>query len=254
MRRALAVTSLVGIMAAAPAARAQDAPRPAAAQPPAKPSPFSGDVSLGFGLTSGNKDTATFNGSYEVKFDPRTRNVVKSSGLFLYGKTDGELTTEQYRLAVRDEYTFDKRAFVFGELHYLHDRFKGIKYLFAPAAGAGYKIIDGKARILAVSGGVGGVFEQDYDVPITKTGAVTFEEKFTWKFSKSAAVGQSFSTLWDIKDFGDGLYLLGVNLTAALIGRAQLKVEALDSYKSRPPQPALQQNDVTFITGIVLKF
>ena len=49
-------------------------------------------------MTSGNTDTTSFNGSYEVKFDPKTRNVVKSNGLFLYGKTNGTLATEQYRI------------------------------------------------------------------------------------------------------------------------------------------------------------
>ncbi len=82
-------------------ARAQ---APAASAPTPPPSALSGNVSVGLGITSGNTDTATFNGSYEVKFDPKTRNVVKSNGLFLYGKTNGTLSTEQYGLLVRDEY------------------------------------------------------------------------------------------------------------------------------------------------------
>ncbi len=162
--------------------------------------------------------------------------------------------TSSTRLWVRDEYTVDTRAFVFAEVRYLHDRFKGIRYLVASTAGGGYKIVNEKRTTLSVSAGVGGAWEQDYDVGMSKTGAVTFEEKFSRKLSSAAAIGQSFSTLWDIADFGDGLYLLGVNLTSTLVGKAQLKVEALDSYKTRPSSPTLVRNDVTFITSIVYKF
>jgi hypothetical protein len=83
---------------------------------------------------------------------------------------------------------------------------------------------------------------------------VSFEEKLTYKLSSSAAVGQSVSALWHIGDFGNGLYLVGVNLTSTLVGRAQLKVEALDSYRTRPPLPTLKRNDVALLMGIIFKF
>ena len=112
-----------------------------------------------FGVYAMQLDTVTFNGSYEVKFDPKTRNVVKSNGLFLYGKTNGTLSTEQYGLLIRDEYSLGPRTFVFGELRYLHDRFKGISYLLSPTVGAGYKVVDEKNMTLSLSAGVGAVSE-----------------------------------------------------------------------------------------------
>lgn len=222
---------------------------------PAAPTPaVTGNVSLGLGVTAGNKDTSNLNAGYEFKYDPKTKNVVKSTGLFLYGKTDGDLTTEQYGLSARDEYSLTPRAFVFGEGKYLHDRFKGIESLFAPTAGAGYKLMDSKATQLSVSAGLGGVWEKDYGLDSRSSGAVSFDEKLTQKLSESSSVGQSFSALWNIGDFGDALYLFGANLTATVVGRAALKLELLDTYKVRPPQPDLQSNDVSFITSIVYKF
>jgi hypothetical protein len=35
----------------------------------------------GLALTSGNTDTSTVNASYDITYDPQTRNVVKSDGL-----------------------------------------------------------------------------------------------------------------------------------------------------------------------------
>ncbi len=114
--------------------------------------------------------------------------------------------------------------------------------------------MDEKNTTLSLSAGVGSVSERDYGLDTRTTGAVSFEERFSRKLSASATVGQSVSALWDISAFGNGLYLVGVNLTSTLVGRAQLKVEVLDTYKTRPPLPTLKRNDVALLTAIVLKF
>ncbi len=143
---------------------------------------------------------------------------------------------------------------MFGEVRYLHDRFKGISYLLTPTAGVGYKVVDTKATTLSISGGLGGVWEKDYDLDLKTNGAVSLDEKLSHKLSASASLNQSFAALWNIGDFGDGLYIFGVNLTATVVGKAQIKLELLDTYKAQPPLPTLQSNDVSFIAGIVYKF
>jgi|WetSurMetagenome_2_1015567.scaffolds.fasta_scaffold155786_2 putative salt-induced outer membrane protein YdiY len=146
------------------------------------------------------------------------------------------------------------RAFTFADVRYLHDRFKGIEHLLSPTAGVGHKVVDTKPTTLAVSGGVGMIWEQDYGVDSRSSGAVDVDEKFTQALAGATTFGQSFSALWTMSDFGDALYTFGVNVTASLVGKAQLKVELLDTYKTRPPLATLQSNDVNFITSIVYKF
>jgi putative salt-induced outer membrane protein YdiY len=231
---------------------------PGGAQTPAAgstpPDPMTGNVTFGLALTSGNKDTTTFNAGYEFKYDPKTKNVVKSTGLFLYGKSDGELTAEQYGLMFRDEYSVSPRAFVYGEFRYLHDKFKGIDYLLSPTGGAGYKLVDVPKTSLAVSAGVGFVSEKDTGFDLTTDGAVTFDEKLTHKLSDTATVGQTFAALWKTSDFGDALYGFGVNLAATITSHALLTVELRDTYKVKPPDPTLKKNDVTLIMGASYKF
>jgi len=224
---------------------------PAAAPPPG---PISGNVSIGLALTNGNKDTTTFNGGYEFKYDPKTKNVFKSAGLLLYGKSDGEKTAEQFGLTFRDEYALTPRAFVYGDFRYLHDRFKGIEYLLSPTGGAGYRVVNLPATSLVVSAGLGAVSEKDYGFDLHTTGAVTFDEKLTQKLTSTATAGQSFAALWKTSDFGDALYAFRVNLAAGITSQAELKVELIDTYKNKPPDPALQKNDVTLIMGLVYKF
>ena len=246
---------LAAVLSASPLLAQAPAQAPPCTPPPEPPPPaFTGNISFGLGITSGNKDTTNVNAGYEFKYDPKTKNVLKSAGLFLYGKTDGEVSNETYGLSARDEYSFSPRAFVFGDVKYLHDRFKGIQSLISPTAGVGYKIVDNKATALSVSGGLGAVWEKDYDVESKTTGAASFDEKFTQNLSASASVGQSFSALWNVGDFGDALYLFGANIAASVVGKAQIKLELLDTYKTRPPLPTLKSNDVNFITSIVYKF
>jgi putative salt-induced outer membrane protein len=245
---------LVGALLVAAPAIAQ-APPPATA-PPAPPPPpvLSGNVSFGLGITSGNSDTTNINAGYEFKYAPPGPNVVKSSGLLLYGKTDGVVSTEQYGLSIRDEYSLNPRTFVFGEARYLHDRFKGIEYVISPTGGLGYKVVAQPKTELSVSGGFGGFWEKDYDVDRRTCGAVTFEEKLTVKPSPTVSIGESVNALWNIKDFGDGLYVFRANLAAGLVGNMQLKIELADTYKTKLPPAIEKKNDVTLIMALVYKF
>jgi len=226
----------------------------AQAPPPPPPKAVTGNVSIGFALTNGNKDTSTFNASYEVTHDPKTKNVVKSSGLFLRGQSDGQRTAEQFALVGRDEYTVSKRAFAFGELRYLHDKFKEISYLLSPTAGVGYRFVDTAATVLSTSAGVGGAWEKNPGRDVRASGAVTAEEKLSRKLSPTATATQSISALWKTTDFGDALYTFGAGIAVSIVSQAQLKVEMLDTYKNQPPNQAVKKNDVAILMGVVYKF
>jgi len=227
-------------------------PNPAASSP--KPPALTGNVSFGLGLTNGNRDTTNFNGGYELKYTPSPRNAVKSSGLLLFGETEGVRSNEQYGLNVRDEFTPDTRVFLYGEFRYLHDRFKGVDYLISPTAGVGYKIVDQRGATLFVSTGVGGAWEKDTGSHFRRSGAVTFDQKLTVRLTRTASVAQSFYALWNITDIHDGLYVFRASVTAALAGRMQLKLEVADTYKTKVPPATLQSNDVALIASVVYRF
>jgi putative salt-induced outer membrane protein YdiY len=227
-------------------------PAPTAPAPP--PKPLTGNVSFGLALTSGNNDTSSVNASYEVVHDPRAKNVIRSSGLLLRGTTGGNLTAEQYALTGRDEYSFSKRTFAFGELRYLHDRFKDISYLLSPAVGAGYRFIDTAPTVLSALAGAGAVWERDTGRRLSTSGAVTAEQKLSHAFSKTATVTESVSGLWKTNDFADALYTFSAGLAVSIVSQAQLKVEVLDTYKNKPPSANVKKNDVALITGVVYKF
>lgn len=242
--KSVGVASIVSVLAPV-AARAQ-----APAGPP--PSPWTQTASAGFALTSGNKDTSTLNVGFEVGYDPKARNLLKSDGLFLRGKTEGVLSTDRLSLNGRDEYKLSSRSYTFAQMQYLGDQFKNIDYLVSPAAGLGLRLAETPQMRVSLDVGVGGVWEKPIGGDVRTSGAVTVGEKATRQLSKSASVGQSFTALYKTNDVSDSLYTFGANIAASVTSRTQLKVELLDTYKNRAAA-SFKKNDVAVIVGMVFK-
>jgi putative salt-induced outer membrane protein YdiY len=204
-------------------------------------------------MTSGNSDTISTNAAYDVTYDPKTRNIVKSDGLFLRARTEGELTANRLGFNVRDQYMLTPRLYVFGQNQYLRDEFKEIDYLLAPTAGVGYKLFDTPATKLDVDGSVGGVWEKNPGADVHSSGALATGEKLVQTLTANTTLTQTFTGLWKTADLEDALFTLGVSVAASMSTRIQLKVEALDTYKNKPPLPTVQKNDVAVLMAIVYK-
>ncbi|MBI4886883.1 MAG: DUF481 domain-containing protein [Acidobacteria bacterium] len=229
-------------------------PSPATAQAPS-PAPKTWTVAAGAGLalTSGNADTSTVNASYDITYDPHTRNVVKSDGLVIRGTTEDTVSADRLGLNARDELRLNDRAYVFGQNQYLRDRFKRIDYLIAPAGGIGYKLVETSRTKLAVDGGVGGVWEKNPGADVAGSGALTLGEKLAQTLTATTSLTQSFSGLWKTTDVEDALHVFSIGLAAAMSTRTQLKVELLDTYKNKPLLATVQKNDVAVLVEVVYK-
>jgi putative salt-induced outer membrane protein len=223
-----------------------------AAPPPEPTSPWVTSATAGLALTSGNKDTSTVNLGYDIIYDPKTKNVVKSQGLFLRGKTDGDLTVDRLALNARDEYQLRQRMYAFGQLQYLQDQFKDIDYLVAPTVGLGYRLIDTEPTKLSVDAGVGGVWEKPLIGDVKTSGAITWAEKFSHQLSAVAIINESLTALYKTSDFDDSFYTFGASVATIITQHTQLKVEFLDTYKHLVAPP-IQKNDVAVIVGMVFK-
>ena len=210
-------------------------------------------ASAGLALTSGNSDTISTNAAYDITYDPQRRNIVKSDGLFLRARTDGDLTANRLGFNVRDQYKLNPRLYVFGQNQYLKDEFKNIDYLLAPTGGLGYKVLDTMATKLDVDGSVGAVWEKNPGVDVNSSGALAAGEKLVQTLTANTTLTQTFTGLWKMDDFEDALFTLGVSIAASMSARTQLKVEALDTFKNKPPLATVQKNDVAVLMAIVYK-
>ena len=210
-------------------------------------------ASAGLALTSGNSDTSTINAAFDITYDPKTNNVVKSDGLWIRGETEGDLTASRLGLNLRDERSLTPRIFVFGQNQYLRDEFKQIDYLIAPTGGLGYRFFNTEQTKLSVDGAVGGVWEKNPDVDLRGSGALGLGERLTQTLTSTTVLTQTFSGLWKTRDLEDALFTFGLGVAASMSTRTQLKVELLDTFKNEPPRPDLEKNDVAVLVAIVYK-
>ena len=243
-------------VAAAGAAHAQTPPPPAAPPPqPAPPPPlWTGSAGFGLALNRGNTATTNLNLSAEATRDPKTDSVWKAKALYLRGENNDVLAVDRLLLEGRNERTLTDRVYGFGQVQFLQDEFKDIDYLLAVSGGVGYKLIADALTTLNVDGGLGVKREKNSDIDRRNDLVVAMSDKFEHKLSTTATLTQGFNALWKAQDFGDALYTLTAGVAAALTARTQLKLELLDTYSSRPPNPAVKSNDVAVLTTVVYKF
>ena len=227
---------------------------PVFGQAPADP-PKSWTVtaSAGLALTSGNSNTSTINLAYDFTYDPQANNLIKSDGLYLRGENEGELSAHRTGFNIRDEYKLTDGIFVFGQNQFLKDQFKDIDYLVAPTGGVGYKIIDTPETKFGVDASLGVVWEKNPGFNVTSSGALATGEKLTHALTDNTTLNQTFMGLWKTDDLEDALFTFGVSIAASMSTRTQLKVEALDTFKNKPPAPTIQANDVAVLVSIVYK-
>ena len=215
---------------------------------------WSGDFGAGLSLTRGNSDTKNINLALNLAQRISARNQAKYDAFYLRADNAGELTVDRTTFGARDEYAVSPLTYAFADAHFLRDKFKEIDYLVTPSVGAGHHLIKNATLDVAAEGGLGFVVEKDAGLSRETSGAVNAKQLLTWKFSPTATLGETAAGLWKTRDFGDALYHLEASLASNLTARSQLKLSALDDYKTRPPRAGIKKNDMSLIAAIVMKF
>ncbi|HJT18153.1 MAG TPA: DUF481 domain-containing protein [Thermoanaerobaculia bacterium] len=215
---------------------------------------WSGNFGAGLSLTRGNSDTKNINLTADVSQRLSARSVMKYDAFYLRADSGGALTVDRTLLGARDEFTVSPLTYAFADVHFLRDRFKQIDSLITPSVGAGHHLIKSATTDLAVEAGAGAVIEKDNGLSRETSGAINAKQLLTYKFSPTATFGETAAGLWKTKDFGDALYHLEASLASNLTARSQLKLSALDDYKTKPPAAGIKKNDVSIIAAVVMKF
>ena len=244
-RLALLVPWLAAILAVPALASAQT--------PPPPPPGWIGSASAGLALTQGNSDTSTVNLGYEVKRDNGSKILLGSTGLFIRGEAEGELTTNKLAFDGRVDRKLSDRTTLFGQALYLRDSFKEIDYLISPTVGISRLLVKTERTEFGVDGGVGAVWEKNTGLDTDLDGALVAGQKLAHKLSATTLLTEKVAALWKMDDFDDALYTFGIGLAASITSATQLKVELLDSFKNKPPSASVKQNDVAVLVSFVYK-
>lgn len=229
------------------------APSLVSAQDPPPPT-WTGNIGAGIAFTTGNTDTSNMNLSFKVVRDPKTATVFSADGLYLRGSANDVKSADSTLLNTRLQRTLSGRAFVFGQVQYLRDSFKAVDYFLAPTVGAGIKFYDTEQGSFTADASLGAAWEKYPDVTVRSNPVVAFGEKLTHKLSKTSTFTHAFGGTVIADDWSDGLYTAAFGIAAAITPRTQLKVEILDTYKSKPPVKGLKKNDLSTIAAVVYSF
>jgi len=222
--------------------------------PPPPPPGWTGSASAGLALTEGNSDTSTVNAAYELKRDTGSPVVLKSNGLLVWGKSEGELTSDRLALDGRLERRLTPRTSLFGQAQYLSDSFKAIDYLISPTVGVSQLLLKNDRTELGIDGAVGMVWEQNPELELQTHGAVAAGQQFSHKLTATTELKQKVAALWEMNDFGDALYTFSTGIAASITAGTQLKVEFLDTYQTEPPFVDVEKNDIAVLVSFVYKF
>jgi putative salt-induced outer membrane protein len=225
---------------------------PCPAEPP--PGNWVGSAGLGFAINKGNTDTTNLNVSFDATYDPKTKDLWKFQGIYLRGETDGEPTVDRLFLLGRYERDITERAFAFGQAQYLRDDFKEIDSLIATSGGLGYKLVTTYRLTLSVDAGAGVSWEKNPGFEVDTSAVITAGDQLEFKLTPTATVTQGFAALWNADDFGDALYTFSAGFSTSVSKQIELKIELLDTYKTKPPNDLLEKNDVAMLTAVVYKF
>lgn len=97
------------------------------------------------------------------------------------------------------------------------------------------------------------VWEKNTLQPLDTSGAISAGQNFKRTLTASAEITQKSSALWKTDDFGDAFYVLGGGIAASVTTRTQLKVELLETFKSKPSADT-KKSDLKLIVSFVFKF
>jgi putative salt-induced outer membrane protein len=224
----------------------------AADPPPA--TPWTSSIGAGLAITSGNTDTKNYNLAFATKYDPKTKFVFKADALYLRGDSNGETQVDKSSADARGEYSLSDRTFVFAEVSYLRDPFKGVNYFIAPLAGGGYRVIRGDRRNLTVDAALGAELENNTGLGRSSGGAAKAGENFDWTLSPTSKFTQKLTAIWKTSDFGDAFYHFDAGLTTAVATRLELKLAYVYDYKTRPPSSGIRKGDSAIFAALLFKF
>lgn len=225
---------------------AQDAPPP---QPI-----WAGSIGAGVAVTSGNSDTSNLNLSFKAVRDPKTNVILSAEGMYIRGSNSGELNANHAMAEAKAQRRISDRAYAFLHVQALRDSFKAIDYFVAPTAGLGYTLVSTDRAKLSSDLSVGPSWEKNPGQDVRTHLAISFGEKATYALSKSAGLTQGFAVTLVGNDWADGLYTISAGLAASLTDRTQLKLEVVDVYKNKPPNPTIKKNDLSTLVSVLFKF
>ena len=197
------------------------------------PPPWSGEVSAGLIVTTGNSETTTANAKAQVVYQSeRWRNTTDASAIKTKqtdAATGDDVTTaERYLLGNKTDFNFTDRDYAFLALEFEKDLVGPVRERTSETAGYGRKILTGPVHLLEAELGAGA----------RQTEAQVTEEKdddiigrarvaYKWNFSETSNFGETLKVeSGDSNTFTESVTELKLSLVGKLFALASYTVRS----------------------------
>lgn len=184
-------------------------------------SPWSGNAELGFIDTSGNTDTRSTNGAFELKHTGEHWDTsLKLSALT--SKEQGITSKEKYNAAVKFDRNLSERSYLAIDATQERDRFNGFEYQSTLSVGYGYRAIKEDKMNLALEAAPG--FRRDKlkdSGTISEDPILRLAANFDWEISEGVSFIEEFTA-----DIGEdnATYKSETGLKSNIIGALATKI------------------------------
>jgi len=160
-----------------------------------EPSPWSGEVALGYLSSDGNTDSSSFAGRVKVAY---TRNAWENwvEGKAFGSSDDNGTTAEAYEVIGRSLRNLDPKNYLFGQLEWKKNRFSAYTQQTFEKLGYGHRLLTGDVFFLNLETAVGltqqkAVISTEPTVTDNERGAVySVGGDFTWNISETTTFEQ----------------------------------------------------------------
>ena len=219
------ILGLLLLATASSVAYAEDAPPP-------PPPPWSGEVSAGSIVTTGNTESETFNAKGEVVYQSKKWRNTSNGSVTKTETTDpltdeDVVTAERYLAGNKTDYNFDERNYAFVALEFEKDLVGAVRERASETAGYGRKILLGPTHLLEAELGAGARQTEEQGTRAKDDDVIgRFRAAYKWNFSETSYFGETVKVeSGDSNTFSESVSELRVSLIGKLF--------ALGSYTVR---------------------
>jgi putative salt-induced outer membrane protein YdiY len=226
---------------------------------------WSGNFDASLSTTEGTTDTTSLHVGLGVKRERGPSRLLFGAS-YIRGTTkeefpdpgesgSEEVTANEVRGWLRQEYDLTKRVFGFGSFEAEHDGVEELSYRLIPKVGAGYKLIDDDTTYFAVDAGPSYVYEKFYDDSINNYFAIAFgaesRVKLPWN---GASWFARVDYLPSITDWRNDYRLRGeTGVLVPLFDPVHFKATLVDEYNSQPSENTAS-NTLKSLLGLSLVY
>lgn len=216
---------------------------------------WDGAANIGFSLTSGNADTATFTAGVRAeKSAEKDKWTTYLNTLWNRNKVAGINVTTSNAIwgGLRYDRNITKKLFGFGSFDFERDKPQLLNFRSVIGAGLGYHAIKNDNTELDVFGGA--AYNRTWFVGSTRSSAeILVGNTLKHKFNDRVKVQQGFTFYPNLTQTGEYRFVFDSTLSADVTKRIGWFVTVADRYNSLPLL-GIKKNDFLFATGLKVGF